>query len=203
MANMAFELSIVVPAYNEADGLGVFLDGLDRALESFPAHEIIVVDDGSRDATLALLRARAQTNPKLKFISLTRNFGHQSALRVGLEHASGDAVISMDAALQHPPALIEQLVERWQAGFKVVNMVRDDQGGSWFKRVTSALYYRLINSISDYRVEPGSSDFRLLDRDVIAAIRRLPERSVFLRGLIPWLGFEQCHVRYHPEQRIA
>ncbi|MFK8017498.1 MAG: glycosyltransferase family 2 protein [Gammaproteobacteria bacterium] len=203
VTNMAFELSIVVPAYNEADGLEVFLDELNRALEPFEKSEIIVVDDGSRDATLSLLKRRAHDNPRLKFISLTRNFGHQSALRAGLEFASGDAVISMDADLQHPPALIEQLVERWRAGFKVVNMVRNEQGGTWFKRVTSALYYRLINAISDYRVEPGSSDFRLLDRDVVTAIRQLPEHSVFLRGLIPWLGFEQCHVRYDPDQRAA
>ncbi len=196
-------LSVIVPAYNEADGLQKFLVRLDSVLANFPDAEIIVVDDGSTDATLDILRAAAAGDSRLQYLSLTRNFGHQTALRAGLECANGDAVITMDADLQHPPEQIPRMVERWRSGCEVVNMLREDDDTPFFKRITSTLFYRFINSISDYRVEPGSSDFRLLDRKVVAELNRLPERGVFLRGVIPWMGYRQCNFKYRPEPRHA
>lgn len=196
-------ISIVVPAYNEADNLEAFLARLDASLAPDTNIEIVVVDDGSRDGTLKLLKSIAATDSRLHYVTLTRNFGHQAALRVGLTHARGDAVISLDADLQHPPEEIPRMLEQWQQGAKVVNMVRDLRHGSWFKRVTSRVFYRLINAISDHHIVPGSSDFRLLDHTVVDIVRRLPEHGVFLRGLIPWLGYRQSDLHYSPDQRHA
>jgi dolichol-phosphate mannosyltransferase len=203
MGTSTFRLSIVVPAFNEAAGLNLFLSELNQVIRDYPDREIIVVDDGSTDSTMAVIKDAAANDPHLRYLSLTRNFGHQTALRAGLERATGDAVISMDADLQHPPQLIPAMVAEWANGAEVVNMLRDPEAGSWFKRKTSALFYQFINSISDYRVEPGTSDFRLLDNKVVEQISALPEHGVFLRGMIPWMGYRQTSIQYQPGERNA
>ena len=172
-------------------------------MASFSSYEIIYVDDGSNDETLACIRRIATANQSVKYISLARNFGHQAALKVGIGHASGDVVISMDADLQHPPELIITMVDQWRSGHKIINMVRKKGGASYFKILTSHLFYGFVNWISDYRIVPGSSDFRLLDREIVNILNALPEQCVFLRGLIPWLGFEQLNMEYLPDPRYA
>ena len=196
-------LSVVTPAYNEAQNIPRLLERLGRVLHGSEDWELIVVDDGSTDDTLGVVKALAAFMPNLRYLSLTRNFGHQAALKAGLDHARGDCVISLDADLQQPPEMIPEMLRQWRAGYEVVNMVRADVGVPWFKRITSRFFYWLTNSISDYRIEPGSSDFRLLDQRVVEVLRGIEERNLFLRGLIPWLGFRQVHVRYEPADRAA
>ena len=186
---MHMKISIVVPAHNEEGNLPVLLDQIRSALPQ-GLHEIIVVDDGSTDATLDVIKAASRSDPRIKYIGLSRNFGHQTALRSGLSGASGDCVITMDADLQHPPRLLPELVAKWQEGFKIVLTLRKDvENVSGFKRLTSALFYWLMSSVSDVSIDPGSADFRLLDRKVVDVINELSEHDFFLRGIIPWVGF--------------
>ncbi len=196
-------LSVVAPAYNEAQNIPRLLERLEKVLRDSEEWELIIVDDGSTDDTLQVAKALAAFMPKLHYLSLTRNFGHQTALKAGLDHARGDCVISLDADLQHPPEMIPEMIRQWRAGFEVVNMVRADASVPFFKRLTSRFFYWLTNLLSDYRIEPGSSDFRLLDRRVVEVLRGIEERNLFLRGLIPWLGFRQTHLTYEPANRAA
>ena len=197
------EISVVVPAYNEAGVLPEFLGRLSRALAGSPDHEILVVDDGSTDGTLAFLRSMAAQRPRLRYVSLSRNFGHQNALRAGLDLALGRCVVSLDADLQHPPELIPELIVRWRAGAQVVLTLRSSEGVPWFKRRTAAAFYRLLAWLTDRPPAEGSADFRLLDRAVVDVLREFPERSLFLRGLVPWVGFRQESVPYVPAARSA
>ncbi len=196
-------VSVVAPAFNEAQNIPRLLERLEQVLRDSEDWELIVVDDGSTDDTLSVLKTLAGFMPKLRYLSLTRNFGHQTALKAGLDHARGTCVISLDADLQHPPELIPEMIRQWRAGFEVVNMIRADANVPLFKRLTSRFFYWLTNAISDYRIEPGSSDFRLLDRRVVEVLRRIEERNLFLRGLIPWLGFRHTHLPYEPANRAA
>ena len=195
------KISVVVPAYNEAGNLPDLEARLKRVLGRYGDYEILFVDDGSADDTLAILRRFADADPRVRFVSLSRNFGHQKALMAGLDRARGDCVISLDADLQHPPELIAEMVERWTAGFEVVNMVRRDDDTPFFKRATSAVFYRFLNAISDFEIRPGAADFRLLDRKVVRALAGLGEHTLFLRGTVPWLGFRQCEIGYSPDVR--
>jgi dolichol-phosphate mannosyltransferase len=196
-------ISVVAPAYNEAQNVPRLLERLEQVLRDSEDWELIVVDDGSTDDTLSVIRELAALMPKLRYLSLTRNFGHQTALKAGLDHARGDCVISLDADLQHPPEMIPEMIRHWRSGFEVVNMVRSDVNVPLSKRLTSRFFYGLTNAISDYRIEPGSSDFRLLDQRVVEALRGVEERNIFLRGLIPWLGFRQTNLVYAQEQRAG
>jgi dolichol-phosphate mannosyltransferase len=193
----------VVPAYNEASVLPEFLARAARALDGSPDHEILVVDDGSTDGTLEFLRSAAARWPRLRYISLSRNFGHQNALRAGLDMAQGACVICLDADLQHPPELMTELIARWRAGAQVVLTIRSRTGVPWFKRRTAAVFYRLLSLLTDRPPVEGSADFRLLDRMVVDVLRGFPERSLFLRGLVPWLGFRQESVAYTPAARAG
>jgi glycosyltransferase involved in cell wall biosynthesis len=196
------KISVVIPAHNEEGNLPVLLDQIRGALPE-GLHEIIVVDDGSTDATLDVVKAASGSDQRIKYIGLSRNFGHQTALRAGLRGASGDCVITMDADLQHPPRLLPEMVTKWQEGFKIVLTVRRDiENVSGFKRLTSALFYWLMNSVSDVTIDPGSADFRLLDRRVVDVINDLSEHDFFLRGIIPWVGFSVAKIWYTPDQRL-
>jgi polyisoprenyl-phosphate glycosyltransferase len=197
-------LSIVVPAFNEADNLPTLIDRLRAVLQPYPDYEILIVNDGSTDGSTRLLRALSEADPRIRFLSFSRNFGHQMALRAGLEHALGQAVISMDADLQHPPELIPTLVDRWRTGFDVVYTVRQpDPSLSWFKRTSSRLFYRLLRAGSDLDLEDGAADFRLLDRKVVAVLKDFQENDLFLRGAISWVGFRQHRIVYEPAARFA
>lgn len=194
-------IGIVVPLLNEEDSIPDLVTQLDRVLQPLGPYELLLVDDGSTDSSIDVIKDLAGRRDNVRFISLTRNFGHQVALKTGLENCHSDIVISMDADLQHPPAEIPRMIDAWRKGHMVVNMIRDARGNSLFKRATSSLFYKMINSISDFQITPGSSDFRLLDKSVVDLIRSMPEHCIFLRGFIPWLGFKQVDLSYDLAER--
>ena len=198
-------VSIVVPVLNEEDCLPVLHAELCRACDPLPYDfEFLFVDDGSTDRTPDVMAKLRGVDPRVRYLVLSRNFGHQAALCAGLEHAVGDAVISMDGDLQHPPALIPVLLERFRAGFDVVNTHREKTAEvGWFKGLLSAGFYRFFNWFASIRIQPGGADFRLLSRRVVDVLNRLPEVRRFLRGLIPWLGFPQTVVAFEAPARHA
>ena len=185
------EISVVLPAFNEAGNIAPMAETLEGVLKPLGRYEIIFVDDGSADGTLAAIRAAAAANPQVRYISFTRNFGHQEALRAGLKHARGRAVIVMDADFEHPPELLPELIAAWRTGAKIVTTRREDGEADLppLKSVTSRLYYRLLDSIGDVRIEPGSSDYMLLDRSVVDTVNGFADQDVFLRGAVRWLGY--------------
>jgi glycosyltransferase involved in cell wall biosynthesis len=192
------DFSVVLPAYNEAGNIARMAAVLDGILKPLGRYEIVFVDDGSTDGTLAAIRAAAVANPQVRYVSFTRNFGHQEALRAGLHHAHGDAVIVMDADFEHPPELIPELVAAWREGAKVVATRREDGEADLppLKSVTSRLYYRLLDAIGDVSIEPGSSDYMLLDRNVVDVVNSLTDRDVFLRGAVRWFGYPTATVSF-------
>ena len=195
-------ISVVIPAHNEAENLPILLHDLCAVLTPLGQPEIICVDDGSTDNTFAVLFEAASQNDFIKYVRLSRNFGHQSALRAGLSYGTGDCVISMDADMQHPVQLVPQMVEKWRKGYDVVLTTRKESGDlTIFKRLTSRLFYFLINALADVHIDPGSADFRLLDRKVVEVIKSLSESDFFLRGIIPWVGFQSCKIEYIPNRR--
>lgn len=199
-------VSIVSPCYNEAEAIGRFHAELSRVLESLDAFdfEIILVDDGSTDGTLALLNQIAANDPRVRVYGLSRNFGHQAALSAGLDAAIGDAVLMMDSDLQHPPSLIPKLLLQWREGFDIVSTVREKtDGAGWLKCITSDGFYHLFNQLSGTRIEPGAADFCLLSRRACDAINSLHERHRFLRGLVTWIGYSRCFVPYRAAERVA
>jgi dolichol-phosphate mannosyltransferase len=207
MADAPPLLSIVCPAYEEEDVLPHFHAALCEAVEPLSGQfrlEIVYVDDGSRDRTLDTLRQIAAGDIRVRYLSLARNFGHQAALTAGLEHARGEAVVTLDADLQHPPTLIPALVAKWRDGYDVVLTMRaDDPRLDWFKRTSSALFYRLLHHCSDLDTRPAASDFRLLSRKALDALLRLRESHRYLRGMVQWLGFRTAEVPFQPGERRA
>jgi dolichol-phosphate mannosyltransferase len=191
-------LSFVLPAHNEARNVAGMAARLAEVAAPFGAYEIVFVDDGSTDETLTAIRALAARDPAVRYVSFTRNFGHQAALRAGLRHARGRAVIAMDCDFEHPPEVVKELVAQWQAGAKVVVTRRLDADGpnSAAKQTTSRLFYRLLDALGDVHIEPGSADFMLLDRAAVDVINALEDQDVFLRGLIRWIGFPLATVAY-------
>jgi len=199
------KVSVVVPAYNEAPCLPRLHQRLRLACDPLPLDfEFLFVDDGSRDDTLDVLARLAEADDRVRFLALSRNFGHQAALTAGLEHAEGDAVIMMDGDGQHPPELVPILLDRWREGHEVVNTVRlDTAGGPRFKAACSDAFYRVFRRVTGLPIIPGSADFRLLDREAVDALNSLPERHRFIRGLVPWIGFRQAQVEFHAPERLA
>ena len=197
-------LCVVCPCYNEEEIITDFYQALKSVLESLDAldHTIIFVDDGSTDSSLQQLNALARNDNSIQIYSLSRNFGHQIALTAGLEVARGDAVVMMDSDLQHPPALIRRMVELWREGHDVVSAMRKStEDASFFKRFTSDGFYRLLNILSDTPVTAGVADFCLLSRRAHVALRNMPERHRFLRGMISWIGFKRALVPYDAPSR--
>jgi dolichol-phosphate mannosyltransferase len=203
----AVVLSVVCPAFNEEQVLPLFHRQLAFVLAQLPAEyrvEVIYVDDGSRDRTLEVLRGLAAQDARVRYLSFSRNFGHQIALTAGLEAARGDAVISMDSDLQHPPALIPKLLEHWRSGREVVLTIRDDsQSPNRVERFLSQWFYHILGWLSDTEVRPAAADFRLMSRPALAALLRMRERDRFLRGMVQWLGFPSAEVHYVPARRGA
>lgn len=197
-------ISVVVPAYNEEENLHVLVQRLISVLKPYESYEILIVDDGSSDQTRYVLRQLSQEYAVVRFLSFSRNFGHQMALRAGYDHARGDAVICLDADLQHPPELIPTLIDKWREGYDVVYTVRQpDPTLSWFKRTSSRKFYSMLRNVSGLDIEDGAADFRLLDRKVIDTLKQFKENDLFLRGAISWVGFRQCRVLYQPAARYA
>jgi polyisoprenyl-phosphate glycosyltransferase len=201
------KLSVVCPAFEEEEVLPRFHAELCAALDALPEGydvEILYVDDGSSDGTLGVLRRLAESDARVGYLSLSRNFGHQSALTAGLEHARGDVVVMLDSDLQHPPALIPELLRRWRAGYEVVLTLReDDPGLGVFKRWTSRAFYRAMGWLSDVEVRPAAADFRLMGRKAVDALLRLRESHRFLRGMVNWLGFPTATVSFRPAGRAG
>ena len=200
---MAAKLSIVVPMYNEANNLEAFFGTLVPTVEKITGnYEVICVNDGSSDQTLELLKNRHRADKRIKTVDLSRNFGKEAALSAGLYLASGDAVIPIDADLQDPPELIPKLVEKWQQGYRVVLCERTDRRAeNLLKRFSASLFYRINQKLSDISIPVNVGDFRLMDRQVVEALRQLPERTRFMKGLFAWLGYEQTKVGYIRHQR--
>jgi len=200
-------ISIVVPAYNEESNLAVLYANVREVMDGLgdvDDWEIVIVDDGSTDATWKVIETLNAASGRVRGIRLSRNFGHQSALMAGLAAARGRAVISMDADLQHPPALLPQLVRKWQEGFQIVHAVRRDPPNvPWFKRVTSRLYYQVFTFLSGVEIEPGAADFRLLDRQVLDEILQFEEEGLFLRGIVRWVGYATASVPFDCQKRHA
>lgn len=202
--NKKFTVSVVIPAYNEGGNVERLTGKLVEILGTYHDYEILLVDDGSEDNTLEILKCLHEKNSRIHYISLSRNFGHQNALKAGLDHARGDCVITMDADLQHPPELIPQLVEKWLEGYEVVYTIRkDDPGLSWIKRKTSGIFYKLMNWLSDIHIKKGAADFRLLDRSVVEVLKEVREYYLFFRGMTAWVGFRQYAVEYMPDNRFS
>jgi dolichol-phosphate mannosyltransferase len=199
-------LSIVVPAFNEADNIPLLHTRLAAVLQRLApdAWELILIDDGSRDATWPAIERLSAEDPRVRGVRLSRNFGHQYALWAGLERAAGRAVVMMDCDLQHPVEKLPELVAQWHAGYKVVKTQRLDQAAelSAFKRWTSRNYYRLFSYLSGVNLQPGLADFRLLDRQALRELLRFREEGLFLRGMTEWIGFPSCTIQYTPAQRL-
>lgn len=189
-------LSIVVPCYNEEAGLAELHRRLTDVCATLDAdYEIVLVNDGSRDGTEAAIRRLAARDRRVRGVNLSRNFGHQAALSAGIEHAAGDAIVVMDADLQHPPEMIPQFVEKWREGYDVVYGYREGR--------RPRLGYRLINALMEVRVPAEAADFRLMSRRVVDAFCRMPERARFIRGMMAWLGFRQVGIGYADQTRFA
>ena len=203
-------LSLVLPVFNEE----AIIPELDRRLKAFftdvgsavgEAWEVIFVNDGSRDTSLALLKQLAAAEPRYKVLSFARNFGHQMAITAGLDRAEGEAVVVMDADLQDPPEVVKAMVERWREGFDVVYGVRSRRHGEgWFKRFTAAAFYRLLRAmLGGVSIPVDAGDFRLMSRPVVLTLRALREQHRFVRGMVAWVGFRQTAVSYERPPRFA
>ena len=197
-------ISCVVPAYNEAENLAPLLDGLVPQLKGLTdAWEIIVVDDGSRDSTPAAL-APWLTGPGVRYVRLSRNFGKEAALTAGIDRAGGDVVLLMDADLQHPASLVPEMIAAWARGADMVCAARASRTDeTWRKRLGTWVFYRLVNANSQTPIPPDAGDFRLMDRKVVDALKSLPERNRFMKGLYAWVGFRNEIVPYIPNERHA
>jgi polyisoprenyl-phosphate glycosyltransferase len=202
MRKSDFKVSVIVPVFNEEGCLLTFAERAIKVLEHYHDYEILFVDDGSKDGTLTILKKLHSENNKINFLSFSRNFGHQNALRAGIHHANGDCIISMDGDLQHPPELIPDLINKWNDGYDIVYTIRKDvKNIPFFKKIGSTLFYKLMNAISDINFENGEADFRLLDKNAADELNNLNENAIFFRGMVKWLGFDQTGIEYIPDNR--
>lgn len=199
-------LSLVIPCYDEEEVIGETM----KRLKVFCSElhdldvELIFVDDGSRDQTRSLLKAYAAEDPRIKVIGFARNFGHQIAVTAGIDAASGDAVVLIDADLQDPPEVVHQMIAKWREGYDVVYGTRTERTGeSAFKIATARGFYRLLNRLSDVPIPLDTGDFRLMSRDVAGTLRAMPERDRFVRGMVSWVGFRQIALPYRRAERFA
>lgn len=198
------ELSIVVPLYNEEKNIDYLFERLTSTLNRITdSYEIVCVNDGSKDDTLECLIEQNRSNPAIKVVNLSRNFGKEIALTAGIDYANGVAVIPIDADLQDPPELIEELVAKWREGYDVVYATRRTrQGETWLKRFTADAFYQTIGKMSPVPIPRNTGDFRLLDRKVVEALKQLPERTRFMKGLFAWVGFKQTSILFERQPRF-
>lgn len=201
---MKKKISLIVPVCNEQGNilkLYKVVDGIFQKLSY--EYDIIFVDDGSIDNTLDLIKSIAENTHSVKYISFSRNFGHQSALKAGIDFSDADCIISMDGDMQHPPEIIPQLLDKWENGYDVVYTIRnDDKTSPFLKRKLSAAFYGFLNRISDIKIQKGAADFRLISRKVVDVLKNLDEYNLFLRGLVTWVGFKQFAIEYAPGHRM-
>ncbi|HRI17851.1 MAG TPA: glycosyltransferase family 2 protein [Burkholderiaceae bacterium] len=204
-ASAPVTLSVVVPVFNEAAVIADFHRRLAAVLDALgETSEIVYVNDGSRDDSMRQLRAFADADARIVLLDFSRNFGKEIAMTAGLDHAAGDAVVVIDSDLQDPPELIPDMLRAWRSGADVVLMRRESrQGESWFKKASASWFYRLIGSIGEMPIPADVGDFRLLSRRAVEALRRMPERTRFMKGLFAWVGFEQVTIDYQRDARFA
>jgi polyisoprenyl-phosphate glycosyltransferase len=196
------EISVVIPVFNEQENLVQLVLSLDQELKPLDSgYEIILVDDGSTDNSLWIIKKLTSENQHLKYISFSRNFGQQAALTAGIDFATGNAIITMDADLQDPPQLIPQMIEQWHNGCDIVFMRREHRSDGFFKRVTAGFYYYLLNKFSDYKFSGNVGDFRLIDKKVAEELRNLREKSRYMRGIIFWMGYPHIFLDYDRPNR--
>jgi polyisoprenyl-phosphate glycosyltransferase len=196
-------LSVVAPVYNEEATAKVFHERVCAALEGVP-FEIVLVDDGSSDGTAEIIDDLAEHDPRVRVVRLSRNFGHQTALTAGLDHARGDAVVMIDSDLQDPPEVINDLLAKWREGVDVVYAVRERrEGETRFKLATASAFYRLMSHVSTIQLQPDAGDFRLMSRQALDGLLAMRERSRYLRGMTVWVGFTQAAVPYQRDARYA
>ncbi len=206
MDQSRLNICILSAAYNEGENLLVFYHAVKKVIDKLPySFEFCFVNDGSKDDTLSVIRALAKKDESVKYLSFSRNFGQQIALKAGIDTINADAIIMMDSDLQHPPEMIPDLIELWLK--KKVNMVNtlreEDQDLSWFKKQSSKRFYQVLNKVSDLKLEPGQADFRLIDRQVTETLKNTKEQDVFLRGMIQWIGYDQATIGYKANKRFA
>ncbi len=200
------EISIIIPVLNEEKSLQELYKKLIFVLEKKMGitYEIIFIEDGGHDKSWEIIESFHAENERIKGIRFSRRFGHQYALKAGLDYAKGKVIVSMDADLQHPPEVIYDLYQKWKEGYQIVKAVRKDtKGASKLKKMTSKLFYHILNFLSDIQIEPGSSDFRLLDRQVANELKKLNERQLFYRGLVQWVGFKHYSLLYIADERFS
>jgi dolichol-phosphate mannosyltransferase len=199
-------ICVIIPCYNEQENLLYVNQKLQKIFKASLcikySFRILFVNDGSTDETLEEIKKLCEKNSNIDFISFSRNFGHQQAIKAGIDHVYADAVITMDADLQHPPEFIPEFIKFWEKGYDVINSRNSYiKNQSLFKKITSKSFYTLINLLSHVKIESGTADFRLIDKKVLEQLRKLNEQNLFLRGIIPWLGFKQFTIEYSPEER--
>ncbi len=196
-------ISVVVPILNEADNIRELHQRIDQAFSNMgTGYELVFVDDGSTDSSLEIIRQISSSDPRVKFISFTRNFGHQVAIHAGLEHSSGDNIVIMDGDLQNPPEMIPLMVSKMKEGFDVVyakRKVRKEE--SFLKKMTAAMFVRILNSISDIEIPADTGEFRLISARVAAQLTKMKDHNKFIRGEVAWTGFKQTFIEYEGEGR--
>jgi dolichol-phosphate mannosyltransferase len=198
-------ISIVLPVYNEEEGIVKTIEALEHFIEKQPQDfELIFIDDGSLDSSVALIKSMQQKFLNIKLIEFSRNFGHQLAISAGIRYTMGDAVVVMDADLQDPPAVIPAMIKEWQDGAQVVYGKRKSrEGESWFKKTSATIFYRLLQRVASINIPVDTGDFRLMDRRVVNELRKMNETDPFVRGLVSWVGFKQTSVEYERQERFA
>jgi dolichol-phosphate mannosyltransferase len=202
---MKKKVSIIIPAFNEAENIKPIFESIQKVFELLNYEwDIVFVDDGSIDSTIDTLIELSNITSKIKFISLSRNFGKDAAIKAGLDLVKADIVITMDADLQHPPTLISEMINKWEEGYKVIYAYRNGNNPhvSFFNKFFSKIFWKLISKLSGLKLEEGISDFRLLDKNVVEVLKSLDEYGLFLRGMVKWIGFKQIGIQYVPEERL-
>ncbi|AMR30195.1 glycosyl transferase family 2 [Mucilaginibacter sp. PAMC 26640] len=198
------KISIVIPCHNEQNNISFLIRSITDTLAALPyLFELFFVDDGSTDHTLNELKVNAELFPNVYFIELSRNFGKDNALKAGIGVATGDAVITMDADMQHPPQMILQMLDYWEKGYDIIYTYRENANPhvKAHQKITSNLFYKGINMLSDIKLEDGTADFRLMDEKVVKQLKQIDEYEIFLRGIIKWTGYKQIGIPYTPAER--
>lgn len=197
--------SVIVPVFNEEEVIFETYKRLSNVMDALKGlHEIIFVNDGSRDKTASFIREICKSDKKCKLINFSRNFGHQVAITAGMDYSKGNAVIVIDADLQDPPEIIPRMIKKWEEGYDVVYGKRiERKGDTYFKKLSASLFYRILNLMTDVEIPVDTGDFRLIDRKVCNALKKVNERNRYVRGLISWLGFVQTNVEFKRDKRFA
>jgi glycosyltransferase involved in cell wall biosynthesis len=198
-----FLISVVVPCYNEAENIPVLVKRLQHTLAGY-SFEIILINDGSTDTTQQELELFSALDSRVSYLSFSRNFGHQAALKAGIDHAQGDCIVTLDADMQKPPEIIPEMVALWQKGNEIVTAVSKNEGQpTLFKRWTSTAYYRMLTWLAEHPIVQHGADFRLIDRKVASIIRSIQSQNLYLRGIFAWAGYTQATIYYREEKRLA